>query len=101
MEIGIENRNGRAHVLLDGRFDVKCNLSFRNAVKSVMEDPAVATVFVDFAKVSFIDSSALGQLLLLRAQAQEAKKSVVLGNCGADLRRVLEVAQFHRMFAIE
>ena len=34
-------------------------------------------------------------------QAQEAKKDVFLTHCGADLQKVLSIAQFHRMFSIE
>lgn len=101
MDVKIEKTNGRAVINLDGRFDIKSNVTFRNATKPLLEDAGLDAIVVDFARVPFVDSSALGLLLLLRAQAQEAKKDVFLTHCGADLQKVLSIAQFHRMFSIE
>lgn len=101
MEIVIERISGRAVVRLDGRFDVTGNLTFRNATRPLLSATEVDTVVVDFDKVPFVDSSALGLLLLLREQAQGAGKHVVLKHCGPDLQRVLSVAHFTTMFRIE
>lgn len=101
MDVVIEKSADRVLVRLVGRFDMKSTLTFRNAIKPLLGDSGVATVAVDFDQVPFMDSSALGMLLLLREQALGAKKNVVLNRCGPDLRRVLAVAQFDKMFRIE
>ena len=101
MEVVIERNSGRAVVRLAGRFDVKGNLTFRNATKPLLAAAGVDTLVVDFAEVPFVDSSALGLLLLLREQAQEVAKHVILTHCGPDLQRVLSVARFNTMFRIE
>lgn len=99
--IMIENAGPRATVHLSGRFDFECVLPFRQAVRPVLEDPQAETVVVDFANVTYVDSSGLGILLLLREQAGERSKAVVLARCSSDLQRILAIAQFDRLFRIE
>ncbi len=101
MDIQTTIENGRAVLHLDGRFDFKCGISFRHATKPLLETPEINTLELDFDRVSFIDSSALGLLLLLRAQANDIKKEVVLTHSSAELRKVLSIAQFDKMFRIE
>ena len=101
MDVTIEKSGAKGLAHLAGRFDIGSSLAFRNAIKSLLHDGEVETMTVDFREVSFMDSSALGMLLLLREQAQQAHKDVVLSSCNADLQRVLSLAQFHRIFRIE
>ena len=101
MDVMIEKMGDRVEVRLVGRFDIKSNLAFRNAIKPLLSDSAVDTIAVDFDQVPFIDSSALGMLLLLREQAQSTNKNVALTRCSPDLQKVLTVAQFHKIFRIE
>ena len=101
MDVMIEKTGDRATVRLVGRFDIKSNLTFRNAIKPLLSDAGVKSMAVDFDQVPFMDSSALGMLLLLREQAVSANKNVVLSRCGPDLQRVLSMAQFHKIFRIE
>lgn len=101
MDIAIATQNGRAVLHLDGRFDFRSSISFRHATRPLLTASEVDTLEVDFDHVSFVDSSALGLLLLLRAQAEENKKEVVISHSSPELRRVLSIAQFDRMFRIE
>lgn len=101
MEVVIEKAGGRVVVRLLGRFDIKSTLVFRNAVRPLLADSEVGGMTVDFDGVPFIDSTALGMLLLLREQATAVKKDVVLSRCGPTLQRVLSVAQFPRIFRME
>lgn len=101
MEIVTEKQRGRAVVRLDGRFDFRSGMAFRHATKPLLAAADVDTLVVDFARVSFVDSSALGLLLLLRAQAEDERKEVVLAHSSPALQKVLSVAQFHRIFRLE
>lgn len=101
MDVAIERSDRSATVRLGGRFDYKSNLAFRNGTRPLLTEPGVDTIAIDFADVPFVDSSALGLLLLLRAQAEDARKRVVLRHCGPELRRIITVAQFHLMFQVE
>ena len=39
-------------------------------------------------------------LLMLREKAQAANKSVALANCTGPVKKILDVANFNRLFAI-
>jgi anti-anti-sigma factor len=71
----------------------------------VNRPPATASAEVreldlDLGGVDYIDSSALGMLLLLKERADTAKKPVALQNCTGTVRQVLEIANFGKIFSI-
>jgi len=101
MEVDIERQGRRVLVNLNGRFDLKSNLTFRNVTRPLLGESDVDAIVIGFSRVSFVDSSALGLLLLLREQASTANKKVILSNCGPDLTRLLSISQFHTIFPIE
>lgn len=101
MQVAIDRQDGRVEVKLSGRFDLTGNLTFRNATRPLLNDASVKTILIDFRQVSYLDSTALGLLLLLREQAVAANKELVLTHCGPELTRVLSISQFHRLFRIE
>jgi HptB-dependent secretion and biofilm anti anti-sigma factor len=55
---------------------------------------------VDFGRVDYLDSSALGMLLLLREKAEAAGKKVSLANLSGTVKQVLEIANFGKLFTI-
>ena len=55
---------------------------------------------IDLGEVDYLDSSALGMLLMLREKAQAANKKIVLSNCKGSVRQVLEIANFGKLFTI-
>lgn len=101
MEVNIEREGRRVRVNLNGRFDLKSNLTFRNATRPLLGESDIDAIVIGFTNVSFVDSSALGLLLLLREQATNARKTVILSNCGQELTRLLSISQFHTIFPIE
>lgn len=101
MNVTIEKDDGRAVLYLSGRFDVMSNVEFRDATKPLLSENDWDTLAIDFTDVPFVDSSGLGSLLLLREQMQTAGKGLVLTRCGEELRHVLDVAQFAKIFCIE
>lgn len=101
MQVTIDKQDGRALVKLAGRFDLTGNLTFRNATRPLLSDANVKTIVIDFQQVSYLDSTALGLLLLLREQAVANDKELILTHCGPELTRVFSISQFHRLFRIE
>ena len=55
-----------------GRFDFSAHLDFRNAYEDLERRPQ--SYAVDLADATYLDSSALGMLLLLRDHAGEVSK---------------------------
>lgn len=96
--VQIEGQTGR--LLLSGQFDFSAHRDFRQACDDVLANAAVREVLVDFHRVDYLDSSALGMLLLLKEKASGAGKSLALVNCRDTVRQVLEIACFGKIFTI-
>jgi anti-anti-sigma factor len=81
-----------------GRFDYRVHAEFRRAYEAV--SPTPERVVVDLAQTDFIDSSALGMLLLLRQHCGGDDTCVTLVNAKPAVARVLGVAAFPQMFQV-
>jgi anti-anti-sigma factor len=89
----------RLTIKVRGRFDFGLHQAFRSAY----EDPPVAPeqVVIDLAETTYLDSSALGMLLLLREYqgGDQARVSVV--NANTDVRTILAISNFSKLFEID
>lgn len=92
--------NGDGLLWLSGRFDFNAHRDFRAACEQLMADVAVRDVTVDLGGVDYMDSSALGMLLVMRDKASIANKVVALANPRASVKQVLDIANFDKLFKI-
>lgn len=100
MQITVEKKDETARLILNGRFDFSSHREFRSACDEALQAPEIKEIEADFSRVDYLDSSALGMLLLLRERAQNANLKVALTNCTGLVQQVLDVANFQRLFAI-
>jgi anti-anti-sigma factor len=102
MTAAVSNRiaDNRATLSLAGRFDFSIHRDFRRNYEEILGTPGIRQLDVDLAKVEYIDSSALGMLLLLREKAGGQNIQLKLANAQGSVRQVLEVANFGRLFEI-
>lgn len=100
IQIKATKEGGKSRVSLSGRFDFNSHREFRGAYEPALGDNAVKEIEVDMGAVDYLDSSALGMLLLLREKATEAKKPLSLANCRGVVKQVLDVANFSKLFTI-
>ena len=84
-----------------GRFDLHALPAFRTAFRRLLAACEAARLVVDMAETDYMDSSAVGVLLLFRTDAEKRDRSVVLIHCNPFVRDMLHTAQFHRLFAID
>lgn len=101
MDIKVDHEGKNARIRLSGRFDINTHAVFRNAYVEILQQKDIETLLIDFADVSYIDSSALGMLLLLRERMTTAGKSIELVNCKPIVRDVFTVANFFKLFTIK
>jgi len=92
--------NGKALVRLQGRFDFSAHREMRDCCGKLLEASDVRELDLDMGGVDYIDSSALGMLLLLKERADAASKRVSLQNCKGTVRQVLDIANFGKIFSI-
>lgn len=82
---------------LRGRFTFSDYADFRKVVADAMATKPKALT-IDMDGLEFIDSAALGMLLLARDEASKIGASVNIRNVAGQVARVLEVARFKTLF---
>lgn len=100
MQISITSNSGTAELKLSGRFDFNAHREFRSAYESLVNDGSIRSINVDMAGVEYLDSSALGMLLMLRDKVNAAGKTLSLLNARGSVRQVLDIANFGKLFTI-
>ena len=91
---------GKAVVTLHGRFDFGAHGEFRDCCKTCLDDMQVREIELGMGAVEYLDSSALGMLLMLKERADAVAKRVVLADCRGAVKQVLDIANFGRIFSI-
>lgn len=100
MDINISNAGGKAVIALSGRFDFTKQRDFKTSYDPLLLSATVTGLEVDLAGIEYLDSSALGMLMLLRERAVAAGKTVVLKNPNPTVAQILDIANFKKLFAI-
>lgn len=100
MDTSIETAHDQTVIHLTGRFDFNAHREFREVVDQALKAEAVKQIQVDLAGVEYLDSSALGMLLMLRDKARNAGKTISLANCRGAVKQVIEIANFGKLFSI-
>ena len=90
----------KAQLSLSGRFDFTAHREFRQSYESALKQPGIKGIEVDLRGGDYIDSSALGMLLLLKESAERGRMRLALTNCTGSVRRVLDVANFGKLFSL-
>jgi anti-anti-sigma factor len=94
------SNNGRSVAIkITGRFDFQCHRDFRDAYAKHAGKPC--DYVVDLSGTDYMDSSALGMLLLLREHAGGDRATVVISQPNPTINKILTIANFHKMFKIE
>ena len=97
MQISASLAGDTITLALAGRFDFAAHRDFRSAYQDALAQPATR-IALDFSGVEYLDSAALGMLLLLRQSAEAAGKAVILAGAAGSVLRILEIANFRKLF---
>ncbi|GAA0256712.1 STAS domain-containing protein [Pseudomonas rhodesiae] len=85
-------------IVIKGRFDFSSHQLFRDAYEPFYKAPD--TYIVDLKDTTYLDSSALGMLLLLRDHAGGDESEVRVINSNSDVRKILAISNFDKLFDI-
>jgi len=100
MDIKQTKNAGHAALSLTGRFDFNVHREFKEAYMALLNDGATHSIEVNLAGVDYLDSSALGMLLMLRERAQAANKQISLSQPNKTVSQILDIANFKKIFTI-
>jgi len=85
-------------ISISGRFDFNVYQDFRNAYKQVLSPDTQFTI--DLSSTEYMDSSALGMLLLLRERAGGDKSNIKITGCNPEIKKIFGISNFDRLFNI-
>jgi len=84
---------------VQGRFDFSLHQDFRQAYEEAGTSPKIYTI--DLNETTYLDSSALGMLLLLRDHAGGDTSNITIENCNDDVKKILTISNFEQLFTIK
>jgi HptB-dependent secretion and biofilm anti anti-sigma factor len=85
-------------IAVSGKFDFQLYDEFRTSY--VDTQGSGIDYIVDLSGTEYLDSSALGMLLLLREHAGGEGSKIKISNASQDVKKVLDVANFGKLFEI-
>ena len=85
-------------ISINGRFDFSAHQAFRDSYEKLTPTPS--EIVIDMVETTYLDSSALGMLLLLRDHAGGDTSNITLRNCNDDIRKILTISNFEQLFKI-
>lgn len=86
-------------IRVKGRFDFSAHQEFRGAYENAPN--STKSFVVDLKEATYLDSSALGMLLLLRDHAGGDGANVKIVNCNPDVKKILTISNFEQLFTIQ
>jgi anti-anti-sigma factor len=85
-------------IVISGRFDFGAHQQFRDAYETAHPKPSAFVI--DLKGTTYLDSSALGMLLLLRDHAGGEDSHVDIVNSNSDVRKIFGISNFNKLFNI-
>lgn len=100
MEIRQNKSGNQATLSLGGRFDFNVHREFKESYMPLLSDAEITSIEINLAGVDYLDSSALGMLLMLRERSQAANKQITLSRPNNTVMQILDIANFKKLFTI-
>jgi len=99
MEATLNTVENRALLTLSGDFTFKDNARFRQLLTQLQEQ-SPKELTLDVAHLEFIDSAALGMLLLLHDQSNRVGTHVTIESATGQIKQMLQLSNFDEIFSI-
>jgi anti-anti-sigma factor len=87
-------------IAISGRFDFSLHKDFRAALDPI-DSNNINNAIVDMRTTEYIDSSALGMLLMLKNKMGDNKEAVSVVNAKPEVHKILEIANFGQLFTMK
>ena len=99
MSISTTLEEGVLSIRIVGRFDFSVHNEFRQAIQ--VASSGVTKTIVDLSCTEYLDSSALGMLLVLRDKVAGGKESVHITGTKAEVQKIRAIANFDKLFTLD
>jgi anti-anti-sigma factor len=101
MDISVTIQDGVACIALSGRFDFKECRVLLDACTPLLDNPDVSEIEIEIDNLDFMDSSALGILLMLDERAKACHKSISLIKSSSPISMLLSASNFSEVLRIK
>lgn len=101
MAISVQSNSEAKKVTINisQQFDYSLHQSFRDAYRNTNQ--AGTTFTLNLSQATYMDSSALGMILLLKEHAEKIGGRVVIEKPNESVRKILTIANFDQFVTIE
>lgn len=100
MSIHTQLQGDKGRITISARFDSSHYQHFKSAYAPLLDNHAVQRIEIDISQVDYLDSGALGMLVLLNESARNASKSISLISLPGSVANVLKIANVDKLFSI-
>jgi anti-anti-sigma factor len=101
MSVTFHIREPEAAIQIRGHFNFAEHAAFRDASKAILAHSKLHVIEIDLMDVDYLDSSALGMLLVLREQAcDKGVKRILISHASPTIRQIFVIAKFDKFFEI-
>lgn len=94
----LATNNKSITIKINGRFDFSLHNDFRNSYKDIIITSG--EYVIDLSTTEYLDSSALGMMLLLKEHADSQGCSVKLTGYSSEIKEILTIASFDKIFTL-
>lgn len=97
MEYALKDTGGEVRVVMSGRFTFADVGPFKDMIGHI-KDAKGRRFIIDVGAIAFIDSAAMGMLLMARDAAGNEGVPLALAGAQGQVKRILDVAKFNTLF---
>ena len=87
-----------ATINLPNKFDYSYHGEFQRQCSVNIDNGSINEIIFDFSRVEYLDSAALGMMMMWQRRAASAKKKVFIKGAKGTAVQILEMANMQRIF---
>ncbi|HTF94966.1 MAG TPA: STAS domain-containing protein [Cellvibrio sp.] len=87
-----------ATITLPNRFDYGFHKDFQRLCTENLENQDIKEIIFDFSRVEYLDSAALGMMLMWQRRAASSSKKMSIRGAKGATAQILEMANMQRIF---
>lgn len=99
MDIVIQENQDALDIRMSGKFTFIDHPVFRQIIEK-MSDPNVRQIIFYMDRIEFVDSAALGMLLLAHDEAAKHSKKIVISGIQGQVKKMFDVARLGTLFTL-
>ena len=98
MTCTVRHEGSTSIIDISGRFVFDQHRAFKESYDAARERAETQLIRLEMSGVEYLDSSALGMMLLMKERAEMSGKKIQIKGANAFVRQLLETANFHKLF---